>query len=126
VFAVGDTAHTGDFDVTLHTVEDPFVPTNEFETPAAGQRLVAVEMTFANTSDENLPLSTLLGFEVKDSENRAWNITIAGTDLPQIDGDVPPGEARRGWAVFAVAEDATDLKLRVKGNVTATGSVFQL
>lgn len=126
VFALGQAAHTGDFDVTLNTVQDPFVPTNEFETPPAGQRFVAVELTLTNTSDERLPLSTLLGFELKDSQDRPWDITLAGLDLPQLDGEVPAGDSRKGWAVFAVAEDAADLTLRVKGSLTAAGSVFQL
>lgn len=126
IFAVGDTSTTGDFEVTLHTVQDPFVPTNEFETPPDGQRFVAVEMTFTNTTDDNVPLSTLLGFELKDSENRPWDITIAGIDLPQLDGDVAANDSRRGWAVFAVAEDATGLTLRVKGSLTANGSLYQL
>lgn len=126
VFAVGQTAHTGDFDVTLHTVTDPFTPASQFERPQANNRFVAVEVEVTNTSDENQVMSTLAGAELTDSQNRGWNIAIAGTDLPQLDGQVPPGDARRGWVVFEVAQDATDLRLRIKGNLTATGSLFDL
>ena len=70
--------------------------------------------------------SSLLDAEVTDSMNRPWDIGFAGFDLPQIDGDVPPGGARRGWMVFEVAEDSTELILRIKGSLTATGSLFAL
>lgn len=126
VYAVGRTAHTGDFDVTLHQVQDPYAPTNQFETPQPGQRFVAVEVEVRNTGDERLAMSTLLGAEVTDSQNRPWNVALAGTDLPHLDGEVGPGEARRGWIVFGVAQDATGLQLRLKGNLTATGSLFEL
>jgi Domain of unknown function (DUF4352) len=126
VFAIGETAHTGDFDVTVHTVEDPLA-TSEFETPAAGNRFVGVEATVTNTSDEPLPFSTLAGMELFDQLDRPWSVTIAGTDRPQLDAPtVAPGEARRGWVVFEVPPDATELTLRVKGNLTATGSLFDL
>ena len=126
VYAIGQWAHTGDFDVTVHQVVDPYVSTNELETPQPGHRFVAVEVELRNTSDEVQTFSSLLGAEVTDSLNRPWDIGLAGFDLPQVDGDVPPGGARRGWMVFEVAEDSTGLLLRIKGNLTATGSLFAL
>ena len=126
VYAVGQTAHTGDFDVTVHQVQDPYTPSNQFETPQPGHRYVAVEVELRNTADDTRTISTLLGAEVTDSMNRPWDVALAGLDLPHLDGDVPPGGARRGWMVFEVAEDSTDLVLRIKGNLTATGSLFAL
>ncbi len=126
VYAIGQTAHTGEFDVTVHTLEDPFTP-GQFETPAAGHRFVGVELTVTNSSDGPLPFSTLAGVELIDQADRPWDITIAGLDRPQIDAlTVAPGEARRGWVVFSAPADATKLTLRVKGNLTATGSLFAL
>lgn len=125
-YRLGETARTGDFDVTLNEVRDPFQPTNEFEVPSENHRLVAVELTATNTGNDQQTLSTLLGAEVVDSLSRPWDIAIAGTDLPQLGGSVAPGESRRGWIVFEVASDATDLRLRIKGNLTAKGSVFLL
>lgn len=129
VFALGQTAHTGDFDVTVHGVTDPFVPSNQFEPQAPeGLRYVAVELTMTNTSDQPLPLSTLLGAEMTDSAGRLGTYSIAGiSELPRLDSaTTAPGEARRGWVVFEMPADATSLKLRVKGEITATGSLFQL
>ena len=124
--AVGDTATSDVFELTLNTVQDPFTPTNQFEAPPEGQRFVAVEITARNTSDEAQTLSTLLGAEMKDAQNRAWNIAIAGTELPQLDGTLQPGETRRGWIVFSVAQDSSGLQLRLKGSLTARGALFVL
>ena len=127
VYAIGETAHTGEFDVTVHGKQDPYVSSNEFDTPPDGQRFVAVEATVTNTSDEPTGISTLVGTELLDQLDRPWSIALAGLDLPQLDAiTVAPGEARRGWVVFAVPPDATDLRIRIKGNLTANGSVFQL
>jgi hypothetical protein len=126
VYTVGQTAHTGDFNIVLHTVTDPWVSTNEFDTPQPGNRFVAVEVEVKNTDDEMDIVSTLLDAEVTDSMNRPWDIALAGFELPQVDGEVQPGEARRGWMVFEVPADATDLQLRIKGELTSTGSLFDL
>ncbi len=123
-YTIGQTAHTGDFDVTLDTVENPYKPTNQFETPEAGQHFVALELTVKNNATEAKTMSTLLGAELQDSQSRPWGVALAGTNLPQLDGKVAVGESRRGWVVFNVADDAAGLKLRLKGNLTATGSVF--
>jgi hypothetical protein len=126
VFAIGEKAHTGDFDVVVHQVTDPWTSTNQFDTPQAGNRFVAVEVEVTNTGAEVQTISSLLGAELTDSLNRPWDAALAGVGLPSLDGDVQPGQARRGWMVFDVATDATGLTLRLKGNLTATGSLFKL
>jgi hypothetical protein len=126
VYAVGDTAHTADLDVTVHTVQDPYQPTNEFETPQQGNRFVAVEAELTNSTDEPITWSSIAGAELTDEQNRPYTVALAGTDLPQLDGDVPARGARRGWVAFEVPEDATGLQLRIKGSLTAEGSLFGL
>jgi hypothetical protein len=126
VLPLGETGSTGDFDVTVNEVQDPYESTNEFEEPDAGERFVAVELTVANTSDESQIMSTLASMEMTDSDSRRWEVAFAGFDLPQIEGDVPANETRRGWVVFGVSDEASGLTLRVKGSFSATGSVFAL
>lgn len=127
-FAIGETAHTGDFDVTVNAVTDPYAPTNQFDAqPAAGNRFVAVELSMTNTGAEPQPISTLANTEITDSQGRLGTLPLTGTELPKIDAvTAAPGELRRGWVVFEVVGDATELKVRIKGNLTATGSLFQL
>ncbi|MEO8694214.1 MAG: DUF4352 domain-containing protein [Acidimicrobiales bacterium] len=126
VYAIGQTAHSSDLDVTLNTVKDPFTSTNQFDRPSTGQRYVATEITVKNTGKSKVTVSSLLNAELTDSQARPWTITIGGVDLPRVDGDVQPGESRRGWMVFGVDQAASGLRLRFKGSITATGSVFTL
>lgn len=123
---VGDTAHTGDLDVTLDTVKDPYTPTNEIEKPQAGQRFVAVEMSLKNTASDKKTFSSIIGAELSDADGQHFTIALAGTDLPQLEGDIQAGETRKGWMVFGVPDASNGLKLRVKGDVTSQGSVFTL
>lgn len=89
-------------------------------------RYVAVEPNVVNTRDEVQSFSTLLGLELIDSLGQRWNIALAGMDRPKLDGDVAPGSNGRGWQVFEVPADATGLRLKVQGSLTATGIEFQL
>jgi hypothetical protein len=125
-YAVGQTAQTSDFEVTLLTVEDPMTTSNEFDTPDEGNRFVGVEFEVKNVGDERQTLSTLLGAELLDSLNRPYDIALAGLDRPQLDGEVVPGQSRRGWITFEIPADATGLKVRLKGSLTAQGSLFVL
>ncbi|HEV7758747.1 MAG TPA: DUF4352 domain-containing protein [Acidimicrobiales bacterium] len=126
VYTVGQTVHTGDLNVVLHTVTDPWVSGDEFDSPQPENRFVAVEVEMRNTGDETEIMSTWLGAELTDAQNRPWDVALAGYDLPQIEGEIEPGEARRGWMVYEVPADATDLRLRIKGELTSTGSSFDL
>lgn len=126
VYAVGDTATSSDLDVTLLAVQDPYVSPNEFDTPQPGNRFVATEVELTNDTSEPIAWSSWSGAELTDDLNRPWTVALAGIDLPQLDGDVPAGGARRGWVVFEVPQDATGLQLRIKGSLTSTGSLFAL
>jgi hypothetical protein len=127
IYSIGDTAHTSVFDVTVHQVVSPWQSTNQFETPQAGRHFVAVEASLTNTEGDELETwSSLLGAELTDTQGRPWEVAFAGTELPSLDGDVGRGMTRRGWVVFEVADDASGLLLRLKGELTATGSLFDL
>jgi len=127
VHAVGDVAHTSVFDVAVHQVVDRWESGNQFETPTAGHRFVAVEASLTNTEGDELETwSSLLGAELTDAQGRPWDVALAGSGLPTLDGDVGRGMTRRGWVVFEVGDDATGLTLRLKGELTATGSLFDL
>ena len=128
---MGETAHTGDFDVTVNSVTDPLVSDNQFLTAGPGNRFVAIDVTMSNTSNESKPVSSLLSFELTDSEGRKYDLSILGTSAAgvtgSIDGDVPPQTQRRGTIAYEVPETiATGLQLRVKGDFTAGGTVFQI
>jgi hypothetical protein len=123
---LGDTGTSGEFDVLVHEVEDPYQASNDFEEPEAGQRLVAVELTVTNTSGEESIFSTLAQMEAVDSESRSWDVAFAGYDRPQVDGSVAAGESRRGWVVFSVDENADLQAMTVAAGFGEEGQTFAL
>jgi hypothetical protein len=126
LLAVGGTGTTSGFEVTLLTVEHPF-QVGEFEPgPDSGRRLIGVELSIRNTTDERKTMSSLLGLEISDDTGQRFDITIRGVDRPQIDGEAAPGETIRGWAVFEVPDTSTGLELEVRGSLTASGIRFDL
>jgi hypothetical protein len=126
VHAIGDRAETSDLGVTVHAVQDPYQSTNQFDTPQTGNRFVAVEAELFNDSDEPVTWSSAFGTELVDSLNRAYTTGFGGIDLNRLDGDVPAGSSRRGWLVFEIPQDASGLRVRISGSVTAQGALFDL
>lgn len=126
VYTVGQTAHTGDLNVLLRKVADPWTPRNRLQAPQAGYRYVAVELELKNTGRSTEIMSTWRKLKILDARGHPWDVTLAGYDLPQIDGSVAPGRERRGWAVFLLPANATGLHLRVKGEMTEPGALFAL
>lgn len=122
--AVGDSAHTGDFDVTVNAVSEPYVARNQFEQAHAGEHYVAIDVSMKNTAKEAKTLSTAF-FDLTDPEGRKYSETYLDNNQP-IDGDVPPGEPRRGMLFYTVPDGVTGLVLRVRGDFTSGGTTFQI
>jgi len=114
VFAVGDLLGIGDWTMVVHQVVDP-MPAGTFLPPEEGFRYVEVEIEVSNvsSSEEILSMSSLVCFELLDSQNRVGQHTIAPPTLGGlIDGQVMRGTSRRGGIVFEVPEGAEGLVLR--------------
>ena len=122
---MGDVVRLGDFTVVVHGVKDPVTSTNQFLRPEAGNRWVAVDLEVTNTSDEPETFSALLGLEIQDSENRVFDLNVmSGVQPGPPDGELAPGGARRGTAVFEVPTTATGLRLLFKGEIFGAGQVI--
>lgn len=121
VFSVGEAVELGDYQVVVHGVSD-LQPTNEFATPAEGMKWVAADTEVTNNSAEPTIISSLMQFEIQDSTNAAYNVTVTGENLPSLDGEAPPGGARRGTLVFEVPLAATGLRMNFEGDLFGAGS----
>lgn len=122
-FAVGDTVALGDWQIVVHGVTDPLVPTNGFLAPSEGNRWVAVDVEVTNNSDAAEGLSSLLCFELQDSENRSYQMTITGEGGASTpDGEVDAGGSRRGSITYEVPAAAAGLQLRFKCDLFSSGS----
>lgn len=123
VFAVGDLVKLGDWRVQVHGVTDPLESTNEFLTPAPGNRWVAVDTEVTNMGSEPQAVSSLLCFEAVDDQNRSYTLAVtADTGSATPDGEVGPGAARRGTLAYEVPADAAGLRLVFKCDLFSTGS----
>lgn len=121
VFAVGEAVTLGDYEIVVHGVTNP-LPASGILQPPAGSHWVAVDVEVKNLSDQAGTISTLVQFEVQDSSNQSYNVTLTDLSLPSLDGEAPPGGSRRGTMVFEVPDSATGLKLNFTGDLFASGS----
>jgi hypothetical protein len=126
VYKVGDTAKTGDFEVTVYGFKNSQTTTNQFDKPAAGNRYVSVDVQIANKGSRQETFSSFIGFHLVDSANRQYDLKITTVEPKAPEGQIPAGGAIRGLAVFEVPEDTTGMRLRVQGNFTASGAFFAL
>lgn len=112
-FGVGDSVQVDDWVYTVHSVTDPF-PQTEFSIPEEGNRFFGIdaEVTY-NGSEPGQVVSSLVCFDLQDSTNRSFVITL-GPNNDVIDGDVQPGGARRGTIVWEIPVDATGLRVSFK------------
>lgn len=122
-FKVGDEVKLGDWTVKVWGVQDPYTSTNQFAQPTPGGRFVLLDTEVKNTGNDAKSVSSLLCFKVQDSANREYTEDIASGAQPgPPDGEVPPGQAKRGNVVFDIPADATGLKLNFKCDLLDSGT----
>ena len=127
-YKIGQTAKTSDFKVTVFGIQEPWVSTNQFDTPDPGTHYVAVDVQLKNTESEQQTFSSLLGYHLLDSKNRQYDVGFGciGLEPGAPEGEMPPKLPIRGFVCFQVPDGSTKLKLRVQGSITAAGSLFRL
>lgn len=129
LYNVGDTAETGDFEVTVFGFTDPQPSANEFLEPSPGMRFVSVDVQIINPdSKDQQTFSSLLGFHLLDDQNFQYSEDFmdAGLTPGAPGGEIAAGQSIRGFVAFEVPDTASGLKLRVQGSITASGAVFNL
>ncbi|WP_327351183.1 DUF4352 domain-containing protein [Streptomyces sp. NBC_01304] len=110
-FKVGDTVAADGWELKVNEVIDPFVSDNQFTQPEAGKRFVVVDLTVKNTQDKARTASSLFTSELRDEEGRAYSRSIVvGVDSAP-DGELAPGEQRRGQMAFEVPTASKELRL---------------
>ena len=127
IHPLGETVHTGTFDVVVNRFVDPFNPRSAAELPPLGQRFVLVELIVKNTSNEQHTMPMDLGASMLDSQSpRPARIATFETGLAPLDGPVGPGAFRAGWVAFAVSEETAGLRLRLRSDPGTTDYIVTL
>jgi hypothetical protein len=121
-FKVGDKVKLGDYVLVVHKLTDPVKPKNEFLKPPAGKRWVSVDAEVTNNADSPQTVSSIACFDLRDSQNKKYAITITGESTSQLDGEIAPGDSLRGDLEFEVPKAAKGLKLSFKCDLLSSGS----
>jgi hypothetical protein len=122
-FAIGDTIEIGDFRFVVYDFVDPFPDNTDTTSPSEDDRWVAVDAALTNLDDDEVTVQETAVFEIQDSTYQGYNVIDTDENLPELGGDIPAGETRRGTLVFEVPAEATGLRLSFAGDVYASGSV---
>ncbi|WAP56169.1 DUF4352 domain-containing protein [Streptomyces sp. S465] len=94
-------------DVTMKKWLDPAKSADEFTTPGAGKRWVAVQVQLTNTGTATYSDSPSNGLQAVDTDGQRFDATFADiTAGPQMTSDLklPAGDKALGWVVLEVPE----------------------
>ncbi|MDR9756308.1 MAG: DUF4352 domain-containing protein [Thermoanaerobacterales bacterium] len=124
-FKIGERVEMGELVITVNSVNDS--QGSEFLKPAAGHVYKIVDCTIENLSDEAEVISSLMMFKMADSKGYNYNVTIADSSKPSLDGELGPGRKMRGEIAFEVPTDATGLELIFEPDFLGFGqAIFKL
>lgn len=102
------------FSIQAVDIIDPYVSKSADWVPEKGNKFVAVEIIFKNTSasgvDYNFYEYTLIGHKGYSYETSASSI-CAGKEPAFDAGTLNPNSFRRGWITFEALKDSSDYKL---------------
>ena len=121
-FKVKEKVKLGDYVFVVHKVQDPLKPTNDMMKPAAGKRWVSVDAEVTNNADTPQTVSSIMCFDLRDSQNKKYSVTITGQSESQLDGEVAAGDSLRGDLEFEIPKAAKGLKLNFKCDFLSTGT----
>lgn len=112
-YAVGDLVEIGVWEVRVHGMTDPYTGGNEFLPPADGMRYVAVDTEVTNISDESQVMSSLMCFEVLDSADAAYPMTLTDLEIGPLDAEaIEAGGSRRATVTYEVPVNAAGLRFK--------------
>jgi hypothetical protein len=142
-FKVGETATNGKLAVTVNSrsfsdkitytmtstvMGKEYTYTYDYN-PKPGYKFLILDLTVENLqSDKTVTLSSLLQFKVTDKDGYSYDYSIgtAYLDRKWTDGDLLPGQKRRGNVAFEVAADAQGIKFNFLFELGGATAVFDL
>lgn len=115
------------FEITVAQVVDNATPT--FGSPEAGNRLVAVQVTYHNTGSAAIDEYPEINLELIDVDGQQYTSSFIGSSAgPGFDGEVKltPGDTRTGFITFEVLADVGKLKLSSETYETDGGGALSM
>ena len=107
---VGQTIRNGNFELLVHSIEDPYEGSDEFFQPEPGNRWVVVDVSIANVSTEAQDYAPF-DFKLKDVDNFEYDPGFV--DLPQSlsSGSLLPDDTVRGRIGFEIPASSDIVRL---------------
>jgi Domain of unknown function (DUF4352)/Excalibur calcium-binding domain len=108
---VGDSVEVRDIRATLNGVRT--LPTTDLDQPVESpdNLFVATDLTFENTSEETVAVSSLLEFVLKDEDGYSASQTVHAEQRQLAEGDIAPGQRTSGEIVYEVPPETRGLQL---------------
>ena len=125
IYKIGDVILIGSLTMTVNKISFPTPDTNFL--PKAGNKFVAVDVTFENKGDKPDALSTLLQMTLKDNTGLDYSVDISAialTGSKTPDGEIAPGEKKRGVVGYQVPNDAKGFQFMFDASIFSFGKVF--
>jgi hypothetical protein len=113
IFRIGDTIKLGDYVIIVNKIEDPFKSSNQFMQPKAGNRLVAVDVSYLNdTTDKSLSYNPF-DWKLFDSQGYNFQTGFSENKEPSLNsGTLNSGGKVRGWVTFEIPNDSKEFKIQ--------------
>lgn len=122
VHNIGDSVEADQMVFTVNGVRE--IPGNEFFKPQEGNIYYAIDVTVENKSNESKAVSSVMMFDLIDSEGYSYNITIGPETKGQLDGEIAAGRKLRGELAYEIPKNATGLELEIDPSVWGTGKII--
>ena len=108
---VGDSVETRGIRATLNEVRS--LPKSDFDQPLgdSDDEFVATDLTFENTSNEPVSISSLLEFSLKDENGYSASQSVHSDQKQLTEGNLAPGQKTSGELVYEVPPDAQGLQV---------------
>ncbi len=125
---IGDTVnYNNEWQVTINGASFSNGDPSQFDpTPAAGQTYLVIDGTFKNLTSKAQPLSTLLYFELRDTQGNNYTETLLfSITLPDSSG-IPAGGLSRGKWAYEVPTNVHAFVLTFNADLTGEPIVWDL
>lgn len=107
--SIGDEINTGDITMVVNSVR--YDQGSGYFGPEEGNIFAIIDVTVKNDGTEAIASSTLLSYNIVDSDGYYHGIEFMAETKGSIDGEIPAGQAKRGEVAFQVPTDTDSLYL---------------
>lgn len=124
-FSIGDKVKMGDFYITVKKAY--FYEGSKWNKPGDGVKWLVLDIELENHTNDPQNVSSLLMFDLYDSDNYSCDIAINTDEKGSINGELGPGRKMAGEITFKVPNDKSSFELIFEPEPFAKGqAVFEI